>query len=54
LRKRREELWKGVSDTALEESDWLPLAFTLLAGQGANSIIISFQTAGLIVTCYLL
>jgi multiple antibiotic resistance protein len=47
----REVVGKGVSNPALGESGVVPLAFPLLAGPGAiTSVIISFQTAGLIVT----
>ena len=46
-----EVVGKGVSNPALGESGVVPLAFPLLAGPGAiTSVIISFQTAGLIVT----
>ena len=47
----REVVREGVSNPALGESGVVPLAFPLLAGPGAiTSVIISFQTAGLIVT----
>jgi multiple antibiotic resistance protein len=47
----REVVREGVSSPALGESGVVPLAFPLLAGPGAiTSVIISFQTAGLIVT----
>ena len=47
----REVVGKGFSNSALGESGVVPLAFPLLAGPRAiNSVIISFQTAGLIVT----
>jgi len=46
-----EVVGKGVSNPVLGESGVVPLAFPLLAGPGAiTSVIISFQTAGLIVT----
>jgi multiple antibiotic resistance protein len=49
--EEREVVGKGISNPALGESGVVPLAFPLLAGPGAiTSVIISFQTAGLIVT----
>ena len=47
----REVVGKGFNNSALGESGVVPLAFPLLAGPRAiTSVIISFQTAGLIVT----
>src|SRR5262245_57070484 len=43
--------WRFGGDGARDESGVVPLAFPLLAGPGAiTAVMISFQTAGLIVT----